>query len=86
MSVQKTASSFQQLSDEESSILQKCKEIANEVNKLDTELLGKMTPLDAVVSSIEEYALVKEFRASKMVYKLEKVKFLKEKIGKMLKI
>jgi len=86
MSVFKTASSLpqvpQQVNDMDLLIVNKAKQIASEVNQLNTELIGNITPLDAVAQNIEEIAMLKEFRQSKYNYRIEKIKLLKDRFVK----
>ena len=82
MSVLKTQSSVPQLSEMEVEILRKAKAVANEVNQLNTDLIGNITPLDAVAQNIEEISVLKELRVSKYNYRMEKIKLLKERMQK----
>ena len=81
MSVFKTPT-CQQLTEQDLKILSTCKELANEVNQLNTDLLGNITPLDAVAQNIEEMAMLKEFRMSKYNYRMKKLKLLKNRLSK----
>ena len=85
MSVFKTASTVpqsSQLSENDLAIVARAKQIANEVNQLNTDLIGNITPLDAVAQNIEEITMLKEFRMSKYNYRMEKIKLLKDRFNK----
>lgn len=83
MSVLKAASNLQpKMEDDDVLLVLKAKEMANEVNMLNTELLGQLRPLDAIAQSLEEMTLLVEFRRSKFNFKLEKIKALKQKFNK----
>lgn len=84
MSVFKTQSSVQQsqLSEQEVEILKRAKQLANEVNTLNCDLIGNITPLDAVAQNLEEMTMLKEFRMSKYNYRMEKIKLLKDRFSK----
>lgn len=85
MSAQKTVSSLlqqQERDDEDHQVLKRAHCVANDVNEMNTELLGNVRPIDVVAQNFEEVAILKEFRCSKMNFKLEKIKFLKSKMSK----
>jgi hypothetical protein len=71
-----------QISESDLAILARAKQIASEVNQLNTDLIGNISPLDTVAQSIEEVAVLKEFRMSKYNYRMEKIKSLKNKFNK----
>lgn len=88
MSVSKTASNLVQLQpqDDDLLIVQKAKDLSKDVNHLNNELLGTMNPIDAVALNIEEYTLLKEFRDSKLNYRLERVRTIRNKMKKMFEV
>jgi DNA anti-recombination protein RmuC len=82
MSALKMASTVNQLSENEMEILKRAKELSNEVNRLNTSLIGSVNPLDTVAQNIEEMVVLLELRHSKYNYRMEKIKLLKNKFSK----
>ena len=84
MSVSKTSTNVLQIGENDLLIISKAKQIASEVNSLNTDLIGNVEPIECVAQSIEEITVLKEMRMSKYNYRLERIKTLKRKVNKSL--
>lgn len=85
MSVFKTTSSHTSFTESDMLVMARAKKIADEVNQLRTDLMGVITPLDAVAQNVKEVALLQEFRYSRYNTKLDKIKTLKQRFSKTFK-
>ena len=87
MSACKISSNLQSLTEMDITILNRAKQVANEVNSFssNTDLLGLVSPLECIAQNIEEITVLKEMRNSKYNTQVKKIKLLKGKMNRTFK-
>lgn len=68
---------------EDKNIIDTAKKVSEEVNMLNTELLGIVQPIDMVAKNIEEVVILQEFRAYRNNFRIERIKSLKHRFMKI---
>lgn len=82
MTAFKVTTNIQNTTEEDRMIIQQAHRISNEVMKLRSEIVGEATPIECVCESVEEFTMLKEFRASKYNYRMERIKVLQKRFTK----